>query len=307
MRTDLKICLAGNCQVQVLDSWLRLNLPTAHIVTLTPYHLLVSNAEVEDWLKSCDGADHVLAMPVRNGYGDLTLLGTDIFKERIGQKLQFFPNLHCDAFFPFFGYAKNWTGETITHQQYPANPHGDYHDFLAMAIADSRIKWGRVQRLRLQVAAKTQGLLIVKNAKQSIAELSRRAAEMQSTLANEHFSLSSLCGYTFNHPSARLLNILYASIWSNVLHGERHLFKPIEHEPFARSTALPVVGFIVRALQKVDPSLDSTSLARSIYGFEGYEELLKKTIKSYQAEGEIVDMNRSHPKFKLAKRFIGFR
>jgi hypothetical protein len=119
LRTDLKICLAGNCQVQVLESWLRLNLPTAHIVTLTPYHLLVSNAEVEEWLKSCDGADHVLAMPVRNGYGDLTLLGTDIFKERIGQKLQFFPNLHCDAFFPFLAMRRIGMGKRLPINNIP--------------------------------------------------------------------------------------------------------------------------------------------------------------------------------------------
>jgi hypothetical protein len=269
--------------------------------------VLTSNAEVEDWLQSCDSADHVLAMPVRNGYRDLMLLGIDVFKQRMGPKLHFFPNLHCDAFFPFFGYAKNWNGETITHQQCPANPHGDYHDFLAMAIADSRIKWGRVQRLRLKLAAQTQGCLLVKNAKQTIAELYLRSIKMQSTLASERIPWASLCGFTFNHPSARLLNILYASIWSNVLHSERHLFKPIEHEPFAESTVLPVVEFVVRALQKHDPVLDSSCLPRPIYGFESYEQLLKRAVNLYLDEEEIIDMNRSHPKFQLAKQFIRFR
>ncbi|MEB3301468.1 MAG: WcbI family polysaccharide biosynthesis putative acetyltransferase, partial [Cyanobacteriota bacterium] len=107
MKSNLHVAIAGNCQVEVLASWLKQSLPDAHVETLAPYHLLQSNQQVEDWLTSCDSADVVLAMPVKTGFRNFDSLGIEIFKMRMGGRLHCFPNLHSDAFFPFFGYAKN--------------------------------------------------------------------------------------------------------------------------------------------------------------------------------------------------------
>ncbi|MFO0057717.1 MAG: WcbI family polysaccharide biosynthesis putative acetyltransferase [Cyanobacteriota bacterium] len=305
-RKNLQICLAGNCQVETISAWLQLNLPSASIQTLPPYHLLTSDKEVEDWLHCCDSADLVLAMPVKTGYRNLAAMGSDHFKQRIGQRLHFFPNLHSDAFFPFFGYAKNQDGATLTHAQYPANPHGDYHDFLAMAIADSKIKWGRIQRFRLRLAANVQTSLIAENARSSISELRRRIVEMKSPLQYEQISLDCFCGYTFNHPSVKLLNLLYSSLWATILKGPPEEFRPLQYEPFASGTVLPTIDFVFKALHRIDPSLERATLSRPVESFASYEETLKKAMNVYAGDDSVVRMNRQHPKFKAAKTFLRF-
>lgn len=273
---------------------------------LPPYHLLNSENQLEDWLHCCDSADLILAMPVRAGYRNFRNIGTDLFRERMGQRLHLVPNLYSDAFFPFFGYAKNQDGLTLTHAEYPANPHGDYHDFLAMAIADSPIPWGRVQRTRLLLAANYQGGLIAGLARKSLDELRRRVVEMNSSLKGETLLMEYLCGYAFNHPPARLLNVLYASIWSKILKLNSLDFQPIEGEPFADGTILPVPDFVLRSLFRVDPALEIASFPRPIDPFCSYDEMLRKAMRFYGGAEEIVRMNRHHPKFKAAKCFLRF-
>jgi hypothetical protein len=80
MKSNLHVGLAGNCQVEVIASWLKQSLSDAHVETLAPYHLLQSNQQVEDWLTSCDSADVVLAMPLKTGFCNLDSLGIEIFK-----------------------------------------------------------------------------------------------------------------------------------------------------------------------------------------------------------------------------------
>jgi len=54
------ICLAGNCQVEALEAWIKLNLPAAKLTKLAPYHLLTNNAEIEIWLQQCQSADYIM-------------------------------------------------------------------------------------------------------------------------------------------------------------------------------------------------------------------------------------------------------
>jgi hypothetical protein len=97
LKSNLHVGLAGNCQVEVMASWLKQSLPDAHVETLAPYHLLQSNQQVEDWLTSCDSADVVFAMPVKTGFRNLDSLGIEIFKMRMGGATALFskPALRC--------------------------------------------------------------------------------------------------------------------------------------------------------------------------------------------------------------------
>ena len=173
-------------------------MPDAHVETLAPYHLLQSNQQVEDWLNSCDSADVVLACRSKLVFATWIL-------------------------WALRSLSSVW-GRTVAH--FPGNPHGDYHDFLAMAFARSRIPWGRIQRLRLQLAVSIQGSAIINMATASTHNLSHRITERRSILDCERIPLSFLCGYTKGHPRD---------------------FRPIEGEPFVTSTVLPVMVFVVNS------------------------------------------------------------
>lgn len=296
------VCLAGNCQVEALEAWIKLNLPTAKLTTLAPYHLLTSNAEIEIWLQQCQSADYIMAMPIQEGYRKFEKLGSNLFQSMFGSRLHFFPNLYSDVFFPFFGYAKTASGDTITNSSFPGNPHGDYHDFLAMALSASRLPWGKVQRLRLRLAS-LQTNDITSNATRSINELQQRMQDMNSCLAEQAIPIGNFYGYSFNHPSLALLNQLYNSIWIHVLKGEPSHFKPLTCDPFACGTHLPIPSFVVDALKKYDNSLD-IALPRPVSEFGQYEEVLKKCMRYYSRQQWIADINKDHPKFKAARKFL---
>jgi hypothetical protein len=298
----LHICLAGNCQVEALEAWIKLNLPTATLTTLAPYHLLTSHTEIEDWLQQCKSADHILAIPLQEGYREFEQLGSNSFRSMFGNKLYFYPNLYSDAFFPFFGYAKTTSGELITDSIYPGNPHGDYHDFLAMALFASKLPWGRAQRLRLKIAS-LQTKYICFNANLSLSELQKRMRNMNSCLAGQTIPVASFYGYSFNHPNALLLNQLYQSIWINILKGHPSDFKPLTYEPFSCGTQLPIPSFVVNALRKLDDSLD-LPLHRPASEFSQYEEMLKKCMGYYAKQSWIIEANQGHPKFKAARNFL---
>jgi hypothetical protein len=225
-------------------------IPDCKIILLNPYHLITSNAQVDHWIESCRIADFVLAMPVKNRYRDMKSIGTEVFRRRIGCPIHFIPNLYCDAFFPFFGYARCRDQTVLTTTDYGDSPHGDYHDFLAMAIAASRIPWGRIQRARLAIACK-QKATIVKNSEASLRELKHRLDQMNSVMRLDGIPLNCFMGHTFNHPSAAMLNELYSSIWAKILNYSPSSFTPVDGEPFANDGQLPVMDFIVEALQKV--------------------------------------------------------
>jgi hypothetical protein len=175
-----------------------------------------------------------------------------------------------------------------------------------MAFARSRIPWGRIQRLRLQLAASTQGSEIINMATASTQNLGQRITEMRSTLDGERIPLSFLCGYTFNHPRARLLNLLYSSIWSKIFKGHPRDFRPIEGEPFVTSTVLPVMDFVVNSLNSIDPLLSSTDVQQGSLAFSSYEEVLKKSMRFYRDHSTIVKLNKYHPKLMAAKRFLNY-
>jgi hypothetical protein len=88
---------------------MRLNLPTANIITLALYHSNASNHEIEDWLHLCTKEDYNLAISIQENYRSLKL-GSRTFKSMFGEKLFFNPILHSDAFFPFFDNAKTTSG-----------------------------------------------------------------------------------------------------------------------------------------------------------------------------------------------------
>jgi len=298
------ICLAGNCQVETLESWMKLNMPSAKITTLAPYHLLNSNTEIEDWLQQCKSADYIMAIPIQEGYRNFEKLGSNVFRSMFGKRLYFYPNLYGEAFFPFFGYAKTASGDLITNSRYPGNPHGDYHDFLAMALSSSRLSWGKVQRLRLKLACR-QTSYICSNANQSLNKLQQRMKDMNSCLAGQSIPLANFCGYSFNHPNSLLLNQLYCSIWINIFKGHPSRFKPLSNEPFECGNQLPIPSFVVNALRRLDSSLES-KLHRPVSEFNHYEEMLKKCMGYYAKQQWIAEANQHHPKFKAARKFLRF-
>jgi hypothetical protein len=302
LNSHTHVCLAGNCQVNALEAWMKLNLPTAKINTLPPYHLISCNSEIEEWLHQCSQADYVFAVPIKEGYRNFNMLGSSVFQSMFGQKLSFYPNLYSDAFFPFFGYAKTISGETITYSSCPGNPYGDYHDFLAMALFASKLSWGKIQRLRLKLAC-MQATYISDNAIRSLNELQQRMEAMNSCLAGQEIPIVNVCGYSFNHPNALLLNQLYFSIWIKILKGHASHFKPLANEPFASETQLPIPSFVFKALRRIDDSLETT-LHRPASDFSYYEEMLKKSMTYYSKQQWIVDANLAHPKFKAARRFL---
>jgi len=296
------VCLAGNCQVEALEAWIKLNLPTTKVTTLAPYHSLTSNTEIEDWLQQCQTAEHIIAMPIQEGYRNFEKLGSNLFQSMFGNKLHFYPNLYSDAFFPFFGYGKTTDGKTITNSRYPGNPYGDYHDFISMALFASQLPWGKVQRLRLKLAT-LQTSYICSNAKRSHNELQKRMKDMNSCLVGQYIPLVNYCGFSFNHPNSMLLNQLYCSIWANIFKLQPSHFTPLAYEPFACGTQLPIPSFVVDALKKNEFSLD-TVLPRSVSEFGEYEEMLKKCMIYYSKLQWIAEANQDHPKFKAARKFL---
>jgi len=302
IRSNLHIGLAGNCQVIALQAWLKSNLPEARLSLLPPYHMLSSAATVEDWLARCADADVVLAMPIRDGYKNISILGSTRFKEHFTTRLHFYPNLYSDSFFPFFGYAKSANGSSITVAEAPGSPHGDYHDFLAMAIHHSTIPWGRVMRFRLELATRNQRSILT-NANRSLNTMKCRLSEMRSSLDGSELQMMDFLGYTFNHPASPLLNKLYMSIWTKILAAEPQDFRPLQGEPFG-SYALPVPAFIYKAIAGNPTAKTHARVADR----DTYEEELKRAMRYYQKlEGAwIAAANRSHPKFQAAKRFLRF-
>lgn len=129
--TRLKIAVAGNCQVSPLARWLQDSLPTSEVCSLTPYHLLNSSSEIDNWVQYACSADKVFMIPLRKDYFNFSGMSLDHMKALLGEKLFTYNNLHCEAFFPFWGYAKDSSGNTLAGLQ---GPYGDYQDFFAMAL-----------------------------------------------------------------------------------------------------------------------------------------------------------------------------
>ena len=154
-----------------------------------------------------------------------------------------------------------------------------------MAFARSRIPWGRIQRLRLQLAVSTQGSAIIDMATASTHNLSHRITERCSTLDGERIPLSFLCGYTKGHPRD---------------------FRPIEGEPFVTSTVLPVMVFVVNSLKSLDPLLSSADVQKGSLDFSSYEEPLKSSMRFYRDHPTIVQLNKYHPELIVAKRFLNY-
>jgi len=115
----MKIAIAGNCQMGPLRDWLRQSFNEIQIHLLTPYHMIQSQAEVDTWNESLTTVDYILMMPVSNGYGSWSNIGTDEVKLKHENKLFTYVNLYSDIFFPFWGYAKDNDSKTITFKRFP--------------------------------------------------------------------------------------------------------------------------------------------------------------------------------------------
>lgn len=290
-----KVSILGNCLAVALDHWLSLNLPLADVA-----HLAVQNiagrSEIDAFLDRCDRSSHVLTLPIETGYKGFDDFGSQLLQDRCGKRVYLYVNCYYNCFFPFWHYLKtDWKRDIDLGE----NPYTPYHDMLALALSTRPKRAELLEALSRPLPADACRIL-VEQADASMAKAEERSPWLAARVRSEPLLAA---GCTFNHPSAAMLDLIYARIWSEFF-GFSDVPCEAMDEFFAANVVLPIPEFVWTALsdgwlplpdQKRPPGF----LANSEHG-----ALLTSTIALYQANRWIANLAVGNPTLHRAHCFL---
>ena len=304
-------CIAGNCQLAPLNTWLKLNFPYCDITRLTPYHIIDNQSQIDRWIEDAMRADIVMMIPVKDSYR-----GFEISLNHIQSLLQdnskfiLYPSYHLEVFYPFFGYTKNGADETLRGAEtlQLGHQYGDYHDFLAMALSTkSKAMQEKFYKLTRDIERDVlfRSTTIVNLGIESFNEFEKRYPDYIDLIKSD---IRNGLAYTFNHPTGAILNEIYKKIWVKDLNLDIKKFIDFRQDPF-RHMKLPIPSFVSRSILHYSdktPWQTSTEINSSHIheSADNYIRNIKKCVSFYRKNPIIAEWNAERKKFDSAKNFL---
>ena len=304
-------CIAGNCQASSLAKWLSSNFPFCEINTLTPYHLIKSQPEIDTWIDKAMNSDFAIMIPISESYGGFQF-GSNYVKSLLSEEVKFilYPSFHLEVFYPFFGYAKNEKGATLMEAEVSVrgNIYGGCHDFLAMALStrdkNTQEKFNSKAR-EINNSTSFKSNIIRDIGLRSFNEFQKRYPDYI-----DIFRLDIRNGivHTFNHPTGRVLNEIYKILWKKDFGLAIDGFLDFK-EDLLKGIKLPIPSFVSRAiLEQIDDvpwAISNTNnIGHKHEDIDDYVVKIKNSIKFYQANPEILRWNANHKKLSVANDFL---
>jgi len=304
-------CIAGNCQASSLAKWLSSNFPFCEINTLTPYHLIKSQPEIDTWIDKAMNSDFAMMIPISESYGGFQF-GSNYVKSILSEEVKFilYPTFHIEVFYPFFGYAKNEKGATLMEAEVSArgNIYGDYHDFLAMALSTrdkNTLEKFNSKAREINNSTSFKSNIIRDIGLRSFNEFQKRYPDYIDIF---RLDIRNGIAHTFNHPTGRVLNEIYKLIWKKDFGLANDCFLDFK-EDLLKGIKLPIPSFVSRAiLEQIDDvpwTIGNTNdIGHKHEDIDDYVIKIKNSINFYQANPEILRWNANHKKLSLANDFL---
>ena len=304
-------CIAGNCQSQPLETWLNSSFPFCSINTLIPYHTIKDQSQIDTWIKEAIQADFVIMIPVGDSYEGFKF-GSNYVRSLLSEKSKFisYPSYHLEVFFPFFGYAKDSTGATLSAAKTSKFGHqyGDYHDFLAMALSTKDKDAQTNFYNRIQETDKSESFnssTIIKLGMESFHEFEKRYPDYIQLIKSD---IRNGIAHTFNHPTGTVLNEIYKKIWTKDLGLNISDFLDFTQDPLS-GMKLPIPPFVSRTIlgKAINTPWEVLSDTNSMCIHEDINEYINKVkgcISYYKRNPDILEWNAKHKKLVSSDNFL---
>ncbi|MDB4336430.1 WcbI family polysaccharide biosynthesis putative acetyltransferase [Synechococcus sp. AH-603-M21] len=304
-------CIAGNCQLAPLETWLKSNFPFCNIKKLAPYHVIETQSQIDAWIEQAKQADFVLMIPVRDAYRGFEF-GSKHVRSLLSEKTRFisYPSFYLHVFYPFFGYAKNKVGETLRGADTSQTGHqyGDYHDFLAMALSSKSKEeqaWFLENIQGIDGNAPFNSTTIVELGIQSFNEFEKRYPDYIGLIET---NIKNGMIHTYNHPTGSILNEIYKKIWTKDLGLSIDDFVDFTGDPLGE-LKLPIPSFvslsILNAAENTPWQISAdTKSNHAIESNDAYTRKAQRCISFYQKNPKILEWNAKHKKLNSAIDFL---
>ena len=293
------IVVVGNCQSAPLTTFLRNTFTEAEVWNSETVHE-TSKENVEKLHARLKNASLLIANRVVEGYRENIGLDTARLRRELPADAQTLvvPTLHYEAYYPWIGYAKGDAGRQSDEND--ASPLGPYHDFLAMAAADTGIK---PKRLLDHMPSNDVAQIIQRLQRETTDQLRWREQECHVGMADwieQQYRFQPLF-HTVNHPTKILLDELFIRLCSETrisASATPDLSDSVDH---LGELSIPIHPWVIHAL-----NLGAWAWAWGQRQGEqiSWDQQLMQSIEFYQEHVDLIAANRKHTKFALAAEIL---